>query len=261
MNASIHRPAKVAATRPRFITFTGVDDSCDVSQLRILQRDYPVEFGVLFAPNRTGAARYPSYGFARSLDGAGLRLSAHVCGAFSRQLAEDGRIPALEPILATGMFSRIQVNIADGLAAPDRIREFARDFGMRAILQSRHPVEFPHCLAVDWLYDTSGGRGEAPAAWPSRGADPDRLVGYAGGVNPANVASVVAQVGATAGDYWIDMESGVRLVSSSTDRFSLELCREVCAAVFPAEEYGGAPDSGLYLLTPAILDACAAEHS
>jgi phosphoribosylanthranilate isomerase len=81
-------------------------------------------------------------------------------------------------------------------------------------------MTFPDDDTVDWLFDRSGG------LWPPHPGG-DRLVGYAGGIGPDNVADVLEQIGAT-GPYWIDMESGVR----TDDRFDLGKCRRVCEAVY-----------------------------
>ena len=72
------------------------------------------------------------------------------------------------------------------------------------------------------LFDASAGRGVAPEGWPA--PIPDHFCGYAGGINPGNVArhiELIKEAGAE--DTWIDMESGVR----TENRFDLDKVREV----------------------------------
>jgi phosphoribosylanthranilate isomerase len=120
-------------------------------------------------------------------------------------------------------FTRIQVNHR----SPDPIRLYGlqREKGKDCIAQTRSS-HFPDDEEIDWLFDTSGGTGKVPASWPKY---PGRFVGYAGGINPANVRDIIDQIDAS-GPYWIDMENGVR----TNDRFDLDLCRQVCEAVYGA---------------------------
>ena len=103
------------------------------------------------------------------------------------------------------------------------------------ILQCRDG--FPDDPRFDWLYDNSGGKGVAVQA-SDLPCMPNRLgqiYGFAGGLNPENVASTVealtirAEYGAI---YWIDMETGVR---NEAGKFSVKRCRRVCEAVFGAK--------------------------
>jgi phosphoribosylanthranilate isomerase len=73
------------------------------------------------------------------------------------------------------------------------------------------------------LYDPSGGRGIGAGVWPD--APRGVRAGYAGGINPGNVVSVLGHV-APLGATWIDMESGVR---DEGDRLDLERVAEVLA--------------------------------
>lgn len=206
--------------KPEFVTFTGADDWTSVEGMRELSAKYPIEWGVLFSPKRQGVdPRYPGGDTQSRLLWSDLRMSAHLCGDYSRQIMAGEAI--IDSPVDLGLFSRIQVNHVEPNTA--RIIEFRNGWGkMRCITQARD--QFPDDTSVDWLFDASGGRGIAPTSWPSH---PGRLVGYAGGINPENVLDVLKAVGAT-GPYWIDMESGVR----TDDRFDLAKCRAVCEAVY-----------------------------
>jgi len=208
--------------KPEFITFTGADDWSSIDDMRSLSARYPVGWGILFSRKRQGIdPRYPG-GEAQSrfLWARGLKLSAHLCGEYSDDIMA-GRCIACKIPVDLSYFSRIQINHAQPV--PARIIEFRNRWGTMRCIAQTHSA-FPADTSIDWLFDASGGRGIAPAAWPTH---PGRLVGYAGGINPDNVLDVIATIGAT-GPYWIDMESGVR----TDDRFDLGKCRAVCEAVF-----------------------------
>lgn len=215
-------------TKPNFITFTGADDSTDVAGMRELSGRYPIEWGILFSPQRQGQGRYPSIDFVRRLcvSSGTLRLSAHLCGGYSQSVLEYGVCGLEEPLSAH--FTRVQINTASSVDL-EHVAAWAADISLRPILQCRGA--FPDIDPVGWLFDASGGRGIAPAAWPDPGPS-SAMRGYAGGLNPGNVAEAVATIGAMCSNYWIDMETGVR---DERDRFDLEKCRAVCEAVYGKE--------------------------
>lgn len=210
--------------KPNFITFTGVDDFTSVGEMIALSKKYPIEWGVLFSPKLQGQGRYPSLDFLADFtrEPRGLDLAAHVCGGYSAHLIECGRNGLEEVIKAH--FGRVQVNTADASVDPTAIRAWADELDVRAILQCRG--EFPVDSNVSWLFDTSGGRGTLPDAWP---APLHTLCGYAGGIGPDNVSDIVAIIGAQTDNYWIDMESSLR---DERDRFDLKRCQAVCEAVY-----------------------------
>lgn len=220
--------------RPWLITFTGVDEHTDVARLYALSQRYPVEWGVLFSPSRQGTGRYPSIDWVRqellAEAPAWLVLSAHLCGGHAQSLLERGVVNGggLTSLISIH-FDRLQVNAT---AYPDRLvplQVFCADAMVRPILQHRgeFPPEKPEWL--DLLFDCSGGRGKAPAAWPAHPGNAD--VGYAGGIGPDNAAAVVRAINAAGlpGRYWIDMETGVR---DSNDRLDLTACEAVCRAIY-----------------------------
>jgi hypothetical protein len=220
--------------KPKFITFTGADDKTNIVEMMTLSSQYPIEWGILFSPKRQGTGRYPSLEFVKDLIAMHwcrrpLHMAAHLCGADAREVIEGGTSHWSEMLCES--FGRAQINTADPKVQPALIGQWAGALKLRAILQCRG--DFPDVTAVDVLFDASGGRGISPASWPRpRGG---RLNGYAGGLNPLNVADAVQTIsglfseGDTGASYWIDMEAGVR---NEADEFDLGKCRAVCEAVF-----------------------------
>lgn len=206
--------------KPEFITFTGADDETSVAAMRDLSAVYPIEWAILFSPQRQGAGgRYPSLAAVeRFTSSSGLRLAAHLCGGYSVRIMDrmDPGVPA-----DLSAFERIQVNHSTPVA--DRLVEFSEKSGKRCIGQARD-VRFPDDDRIDWLFDASGGRGMSPLFWPEH---PGRFAGYAGGLGPDNVSRDLEAI-ASEGSYWIDMESRVR----TEDRFDLALVEKVCRTVF-----------------------------
>lgn len=223
--------------KPQFITFTGIDADTDMLEAHTLANDYPIEFGVLFSPSRQGVEpRYPDLNAVNRIIyfSSDFRLSAHLCGGHSRSLLASAETMLDDLILAH--FDRVQINTALHGIDTAAIRDWAAPLGATPILQCRD--QFPEDENVTWLFDASGGRGIAPAAWPKPAPSKSYhtpLLGYAGGLNPANVAAAVAAIGKHDECYWIDMESGVR---DEQDRFDLGKCRAVCEAVYGKKAAG-----------------------
>lgn len=212
-------------TLPEFITFTGVDERTSPDRMLALSARYPIEWAILFSPDRQGQAdqpRYPSLAFIEELvdEVQELRLAAHLCGEAARQVMDEG-VSQHDELLAAH-FQRVQVNAREPRV--DAITRWARRAAVTPIVQCRG--DFPSDERVLYLFDASGGRGIQPAGWPA--ALPG-LCGFAGGISPDNAAQVVQAVGQSAGRYWIDMESGVR---GEGDRLDLDRCAAVCQAVF-----------------------------
>jgi hypothetical protein len=223
---------------PRFITFTGAGDDTPIADMWALSSKYPIEWGILVSPERSGRdKRYPGIGFIDSLDYRLIPLSMHICGGFAEQLLREGSLTNLIRQWIDEKFVRVQVNIGaarwrDGTVQTGnlvRLLKWISSLNATPILQCRDGTEFPSSTLnmPQWLFDASGGRGIAPASWPSEPTT--RLVGYAGGLGPANVAQAVAAIGTQCTNYWIDMESGVR---DADDNFDLDKCCQVCEAVY-----------------------------
>lgn len=221
--------------RLQHITFTGIDGKTDLGALWELQQQYPIaEFGVLVAKNwRENGNRYfnPSYLAAleqRSGPG-GLNLSAHLCGSIARAAVRGDFGPFREWAGAYPyIFNRCQLNIATSKENPDSF-ELCRDTLLfdEIILQQKSVDDCDLYFnsntnkRVTVLLDASGGEG---IDTPIRVLKV-RKVGYAGGINADNVAVKLTFLmeNVQVGDFWIDMESGVR----TDDWFDIDKVRRV----------------------------------
>lgn len=212
--------------KPAFIAFTGVDDVAALGGMQALSARYPIEWGILIDDEQTEKPLFLKQEARRAcLAAGGLRFAAHVCG---EQAVRIANAPDTVTVDLTG-FQRVQVNHSFSGSTQvhvDNTVWFGRKIGARSMLQCTQT--FPDDARLDWLFDTSFGKGTAPSVWPEmRKAGP--FCGFAGGINASNVANVLTAIGAEPGDqYWIDMESGIR----TNDRLDLEKCEAVCKAVF-----------------------------
>ena len=219
--------AATASIRPAFITFTGVDDSEIVADLQALSARYPIEWGVLIDPAQEDLLLFPTLEERRQVQAAGLRLSAHVCGAPAAAIAAGVRPGDLN----LAGFSRLQINHSRHGSSEEQIancHRFAIDMGMRPALQCQGA--FPDEPRADWLYDVSFGLGERPTEWPALGPA-SVFCGYSGGISPETVSSTLAALPLTEADtgkFWLDMESGVR----KEGRLDLGKCEAVCRQVY-----------------------------
>ena len=218
-------------TNLKHITFTGIDWKTDIKELSEIQKQYPyVEWGVLVSKNwKTNGNRYFNPNFLDSID-ASLNLSAHMCGSIAREAANGN----LEPFRnwADGLgyiFKRCQLNVAGYKTGVEKF-EYKGDIGdyfEEVILQQTGVNDcdlFLNCenkKYVSVLLDASGGNGidtniellNMPAK-----------VGYAGGINPDNVAEKLTYLEENCKTpYWIDMETGVR----TNDWFDLDKVKKV----------------------------------
>ncbi len=209
---------------PLFLTITGLDEKTDLHRVQLLSARYRIEWGVLFSPSRQGnEPRYPTLETISRFRALPVMMSGHLCGAHARNILN------CEPVdVDLDNFERIQVNCVK----PDyaAIAKFAANRGVTAITQHRE-LTFPNAGDVALLYDCSGGRGDAPKAWPVHPGG-DRVVGYAGGINPSNISDVLDAVDSS-GYYWLDMESGVR----TDDWLDLDKVEVICEETFAIHQY------------------------
>jgi hypothetical protein len=231
------------------VTITGADDSTKPEALFNLSEEFPfVEWGILFSKSNQGEPRYPStkwiHEFLEKMDkwiDSGkprLKLSAHLCGRWVRDVVLDGKFTFYEesPENCWPYFQRIQLNFHAHKHPPcsgflpaiqkhDR-REFifqldgvndvvwkgARDKGISAVP----------------LFDRSGGAGVVPNAWPR--AYPGAYNGYAGGLGPDTLEEELKKIAVAAGTerIWIDMETRVRSNNDRTfDIAKVRSCLEI----------------------------------
>jgi hypothetical protein len=216
----------VAFQAPAYIAFTGVDRMEIREALQALSSRYPIEWGILIDDSRSGSALFPDGPVReRLLSGSALRWAAHVCGEQAKLIAHS---PHRARITLAG-YQRVQINHSCHGSADFNIANsclFGRHAGVRTVLQCSGP--FPRDMRVDWLFDTSFGRGSMPRVWPSLPSN-GPFCGYSGGLGPENVREALEKIAAPADAlYWIDMESGVR-----TDGWlDVGKCEAVCRAVY-----------------------------
>lgn len=230
-------PFRVSLSRT--VTFTGIDVRTDIGRLCAIQRQYPTaEFGLLAATSRQGIEnRYPDLILLDQLAGRGLRLSLHVCGSLVRRTVQDG-FSTLDPILLRhkGLFRRVQLNIANWDGVPERFTVDAPAFLDEVIIQQHPGKELlarrvaTSSVPVSVLIDASGGIGlEADFSNPAYRIQKGHRTGFAGGINPGNAADRLRQIqsGNPDGDWWIDMENGVR----TDDWFDLDKVEQTLEAL------------------------------
>lgn len=241
------------------VTITGADDQIDPVKLRNLSREFPfVEWGILFSPKREGYPRYPSLSWIGHAKEAlrDHRTAAHLCGDAARFPLQRSGLEMFRTALG---FGRVQVNgygFSDNLDGGGPIETCLRTLGdaCRWILQVKDESQLAPAAAIarpyaraDLLYDPSGGQGLSPHHWP-RGAGLRVNLGYAGGIGPENVASVVEELrelrSIGTDPYWIDMESGVRSGAAPDDELDLAKVRAVLEAARP---FVSAQPFGLFL--------------
>ncbi len=213
----------------RIVTITGADDMTDPESLLDLSREFPfVEWGLLRSLKRAGTPRYPSPEWLMRAADAFERYEPHVSLHFCGELARDlyagidtslRRAPSGARLQINGLLSTPKEWGRGGTSALQRLGAAFPD--VEIILQTGGPqtLGVADIMATDSpnfsaLCDMSCGRGTPaewpPAGWTERCSRRIRL-GFAGGIGPDNVVSVVQSIRRVhPREFWIDMESGVR---------------------------------------------------
>lgn len=212
---------KKAINKPRFITFTGIDDRTNLDRADALGEKYPIEWGVLHSM-RNRDSRFPSNGAINEMLCLTSDCAAHLCGGLARQAAD----PDNGVSQTFRNFQRIQINGNYPLRNISTVAKDAYDELKIQVIRQTQNTEFlplgkSDCLE---LYDVSGRRGIYPKNLPSLPVA--KLAGYAGGITPDNVMEFIRRIGP--GAYWIDVESGVR----TGDWFDLNKVKAICEQVY-----------------------------
>lgn len=221
----------------KHITFTGIDERTNIAKLKLIQDTYPLaEFGVLVSSNwANNGNRYMNPAKLEKLKDRGLNLSCHACGAVARHALNNDWEPLYN--LTNGLlpiFNRIQLNVSCYKPTPKSRGIVPPDFIQEVIIQQRDKDHTAIYDAVEnkekfsMLLDASGGHGIDTHIVVM--GDSKIKVGYAGGISPQNVHLKLCQIYESRcnGDFWIDMESGVRFNDwFDTDKvvFVLETCK------------------------------------
>lgn len=235
---------------PAEVSFVGVDIKTDLELLKTFQdfntihltKQPYIEWGVLVSPSRMGKHnRYPplefAVDFAHSPDA--YNRSIHLCGS-----AVDDYL--FRPDSEIGLFAatalaRIQLNFSIDKYNQDELIQILMDRilikkhslilqynkskkkFMDKLLQQIASIAQGNPTTLSVLYDGSGGFGRVIEKFdpPQKGF----YTGYAGGLNPENVESIVQNISKVSGNipYYIDMESGIR----TKDWLDLEKCKSI----------------------------------
>jgi hypothetical protein len=235
------------------VTISGADDKVNPDDMVALAAEFPfVEWGILFSMSRTGTPRYPSQRWIDDVAMRGLKLSAHLCGQYARDLGRGELTAPIPP-----GFSRLQINTYDpawfetikALTAVSPLSKPGTPSSVGEGPLRRWEIILPARTLSTWdtvgyqstqiyngrvLFDPSGGLGLAPTEWP-RARAANRGAGYAGGITPKTFGKVVSMVlgprmNTVPAHVWLDMESGVR---DANDALDLDLVREVLKVAAP----------------------------
>ena len=208
-----------------------------------IQDQYPiVEFGVLTSYHwYENGNRYLDPRLLRNfrIGETDINLSLHICGRAAHDAAYGDWLEIDH--LTYGnlkLFNRFQLNVAERQDNPPYVKTAPYNW-QQMIIQQRNVNElgllkatlrsYPFHESFAVLLDASGGRGIDTPIEVLKG---QVMAGYAGGINPDNVADKLSYLlqQENKGDFWIDMESGVR----TDDWFDIEkvsrvlaICKEV----------------------------------
>lgn len=223
----------------KIVSFVGVDEQTDLDKLAAFESGIDCEWSVLYSDSKSEEKhiRYPSYKFCEDFFKDKRKpfiRSLHLCGSvIDRYLKQEPDVMNL----CNGPF-RIQLNLniknyPDYDKLSDNILEVINKYAHKVILQQNKTKEkFMQCflskqnpgMSVNLLRDSSGGFGREITKVTA--PDEKYVTGYAGGINPTNVANIVKLIeesNVNNRPYYIDMESGVR----ENNIFSIEKCEQV----------------------------------
>ena len=254
----------------RTCAVTGADDKTDLADLNRLAARFPfVEPALLWYPEKAAGKedRFPSLGWIHDFIDKyeGTHAAIHLCGrtAFDEFMSGQGETPEL-----ISHFSRVQLNLKfegmrDQLSDNDIDRiiaqvklhpdiEFVIQYGKDDAELLR---KFDGVSNIAVFFDTSAGRGELAHEYnpPISG----RFCGYAGGLDPDNVAEELLKIQRVAPGalIWIDAETGLR--TDDRKSFDIAKVRRFCSIVekFVPVEYSRVHATGTtpHLFRPEVI--------
>lgn len=202
------------------VTITGADDKIFKKDLIGYQTEYPfVEWGILFSKNKESTQRYPSLQHITNEYDSDLKLSAHFCGWYSKEVLENKNYKLIEKL--KNRFERVQLNYNFKNSTNwdlNSLIDFLKDYNKidvilqynksnSLVLQNIMNDELPNNL--NFLYDSSGGRGTEISKIESPFKN---YTGYSGGLNVDNINNICQNISndSNTDNVWIDLESGVR---------------------------------------------------
>lgn len=231
------------------LSITGADNNVDIQELSLLSKSYPMlELAVLYLPEKENQARNPGKtwrnNFLKAIPKENTAL--HLCGGtvFKQILESDFEDSELFNELK--QYSRLQLNInarKDLFVYPEVLLVYEKLLknGFHLILQyherSQNVIlksldlfsDYKH--NIDILLDASLGKGVTPETFeiPAQLQGLGFKIGFAGGLNPENIGDVHDSVKKLkVANYWLDLESGVRI----NNEFSMEKALALCKAMF-----------------------------
>ena len=211
------------------VSITGADDKVDPKDLAELSRKYPfVEWAILLSSTAIGKPRFPTLDWIQNLSKYDLNLAGHLCGYYVRNFVESGDDSFK---IVSGRFKRFQINFHAEEYLPDNSFISRLDLAHQWIFQMDGVNENLYYNLRDAsnivpIFDTSFGTGVFSGDWRDPIAD---YCGYAGGINPDNIESVIENISSKTGSkFWIDMESGVR-TNNEFDLAKVEKCLEIAS--------------------------------
>lgn len=225
------------------ITFTGIDEYANKSDIVNLSREFPiVEFGLLTAKNwKENSTRYPNPEIMHDLYAPNVNYSLHLCGRFARKALINDYTDVYQELSDTlKYYSRLQINVSNMTDKPTYHTEPPHENIKQIIVQTpnNERMDLYNHLALNSdkcvpLFDMSGGRGlYQPTTLESFNFNAP-YYGIAGGIDKHNCQQVVNNIlvfDTQQRPFWIDMESGIR---DENDKFSIEKCYDVCKALQP----------------------------
>mmetsp|Transcript_33336 Transcript_33336/g.49038 ORF Transcript_33336/g.49038 Transcript_33336/m.49038 type:complete len:304 (+) Transcript_33336:93-1004(+) len=268
-----------AATTISAVGFCGADDSVDPNLLGLISHAYPfVEFGVLFRPDKEGEPRYASYEWVRKLSTVAsrsspspneMRLAAHLCGSRVNDVLK-GNGSFLSTLIDLG-FQRVQINAtavngvdtselgshAETLYNVMKLYAHKLQFIIQKNEETRplwegllqhHKDSSSDDIGtslllpsnVSMLLDESKGTGMLSKSFPPPPIGYN--VGYAGGIGPENIKSVLRQITEVVPEdrsVWVDMESSLRSTKNGVDVFDLDKCYKCISVVCASSKKSG----------------------
>lgn len=255
----------MTTTHPFCVSITGADDAVCVEDLVAFSREFPfVEWAILHYPRKEGKPRNPTAAWRAKLAKArrdhGLKTALHLCDDDTFWMLLNTTYQKQLPFIHNDLLGhdRVQVNInarGKGFTSDEVLGVYTTlaCHGARLILQQHEGTAtaiekylssmslgslaraaFAGDIAV--LLDSSRGKGVTPDAWapPLVCSGQSLHTGYAGGISPDNIESVlhateavVRERGTPGARYWLDMETGVR----TGNQFDLQKVQHVLSAV------------------------------
>ena len=237
----------------RHIGFCGVDDSVNPSDLISLSKSFQfIEWGFLFRSDLAGTPRYISNQLLNIIINLNndndriMHFAGHLCGDRCQEVL-NGNYEFVHQLISFG-FKRIQINATTANNVNMDLSKFG-DYtsnlieGMKSnpniewIIQCNvetesicHEIAKNPPINMNILFDASCGLGKSITEFPK--SVPNVLCGYAGGIGPQNVLTVLESTILATSDnkFWIDMESSLRdkTTIEGKDSFSLEKCERCC---------------------------------